>query len=304
MSGHNTACSNDSIGGVNGSSEGSGVTVVVPVPTPVPAPTASITCNPSSVIDGDPSVISWSCGNSDSSSGGGFGTHGTLSGSISVFPFTDTTYSVTCTAGGGSRTATGSCVVDVTAAADDIFFDEILNDGGDGNGDNLSGGGGTWSYSRIECFPRNITKGESVRLRWNCKDSAVSSVRDVAWGTYLHNGEPAFGTEIVQPSDTNEYQLTCGGSGFTASCAVNVFANPFANISAEPILVAKGGESRVTWSSVGATNCSIDGPGLSSVEFAGSQLVTILEKSVFKIECDDGLNDYVTVRILPIWNEQ
>ncbi|OJI07864.1 hypothetical protein BK004_00255 [bacterium CG10_46_32] len=73
-----------------------------------PTPTATISANPTSIISGNSSTLSWSSSNAASCSGTNFSTGNAVSGSISVSPTSNTTYSVNCAG------ASDSAVVAVT----------------------------------------------------------------------------------------------------------------------------------------------------------------------------------------------
>jgi hypothetical protein len=68
-------------------------------------PTASLSANPTSITSGQSSTLTWSCGNSTTSSGTGFSTGGALSGAATVTPSATASYDVTCTGTGGTATA-------------------------------------------------------------------------------------------------------------------------------------------------------------------------------------------------------
>ncbi len=94
-----TATYNISCSGDGGTALGS---VTVTVSAPPAAPTASITISPGSIDQGDSASLSWSCGDSTSSSGDNFSTGGALSGTVSVSPTQTTSYTVWCNGPGGT----------------------------------------------------------------------------------------------------------------------------------------------------------------------------------------------------------
>src|SRR5580765_8898054 len=82
-----------------------------------PPPTVSLTANPTSVLSGAASTLSWSSTNatSCSASGGWSGTKAT-SGSQSTGPLsTSSSYTLTCTGAGGSASASASVAVTTSA---------------------------------------------------------------------------------------------------------------------------------------------------------------------------------------------
>jgi len=61
-----------------------------------PSPTADISASPSSVSSGGAVTITWSSGNTNSCTGTGFSTAGATSGTVTVNPTVNTTYSIAC----------------------------------------------------------------------------------------------------------------------------------------------------------------------------------------------------------------
>jgi hypothetical protein len=92
----------------------------VTVAAPPPLPTASLTANPSTIVSGNSTGLTWSSTNATSCTSGNFTTGGATSNSsgVAVSPTTTTTYSITCTGAGGS--ATSYATVTVTAAPPDL----------------------------------------------------------------------------------------------------------------------------------------------------------------------------------------
>lgn len=78
---------------------------------PISPPTVTLTANPEAILYGDASELSWISDNADSCTGTNFSTGGAVTGVRSVSPTTDTTYAVTCTNSGGSRTSSATVSV-------------------------------------------------------------------------------------------------------------------------------------------------------------------------------------------------
>lgn len=105
--------------GIGGSGTGS-ATVNVTQP---PAPTLTLTANPSSVISGSSSILTWSVSQATSCNASGAtnwtGSKNAGGGSQSTGALTsDTTYSLTCTGAGGSTTRTATVTVTTTIPTD------------------------------------------------------------------------------------------------------------------------------------------------------------------------------------------
>lgn len=70
--------------------------VTVTNPPPPPAPSVTLTANPTTVIAGNTTLISWTSNSATSCTGTNFSTGGATSGSVTVTPTANTTYSITC----------------------------------------------------------------------------------------------------------------------------------------------------------------------------------------------------------------
>lgn len=83
------------------------------------APTVLLTATPSSVGSGQSSTLQWSSSNANSCTGTNFSTGGATSGTATVSPTQNTTYTVTCT-GQGNQQASDSAAVTYTCTATNI----------------------------------------------------------------------------------------------------------------------------------------------------------------------------------------
>ena len=73
-----------------------------------PPPTCALTLNPTTITSGQSSTLSWSSTNATSCTGNNFSMGGATSGSTSVSPSSNTTYTASCTGPGGSVNCTGT----------------------------------------------------------------------------------------------------------------------------------------------------------------------------------------------------
>jgi hypothetical protein len=141
-------------------------------PTIGSAPTASLTADPTSVTEGESSTLTWDSTNTTSCLGSGFGTGGSTSGSVSVSPTADTTYTVACTGKGGSVTDTVSITVTQGGGTPGIVFSDDFETGLDWQ---------TADY--VNWYTGSPKKGtHSVRLRRDgtiTKDISLAGVSDV-----------------------------------------------------------------------------------------------------------------------------
>ena len=118
---------------------------------PQAKPVAKLTASPTSLVTGNASSLTYSCG-SDATSASINNGVGTLSspasGTKSVSPTTTTTYTLTCTNDAGSSTAMASVTVYPVLAASCSVSPTSINQGGTATWTtSASGGTGTYSYS-------------------------------------------------------------------------------------------------------------------------------------------------------------
>ena len=96
----------------------------------IPAPTFTISANPTSIVSGQSSTLTWSTvtnATSCTASGGTFtGSESTSGGTRSVSPTATTTYMLSCTGTGG--TTNQSATVTVTSGSSTLFFSEGYED--------------------------------------------------------------------------------------------------------------------------------------------------------------------------------
>lgn len=88
-----------------------GVWTKVTVSAPPIPPTASLSASPLAITNGNASTLTWGSTNATSCTGTNFSTGGATSGSVSVSPAADTTYTVTCTGVAGTASAAKTVTV-------------------------------------------------------------------------------------------------------------------------------------------------------------------------------------------------
>ena len=147
---------------------------------------AQLTC-PSSVILGDAAEIEWTCGAAIRSAGIGFETNGWPTGSASVRPTENTTYTLECSQGGNA-----SCAVGIIGPS-----------------------------IQIVAHPQRVPLGARTRLYWAGENVAECTVSGPGLQENALRG--AATTEAIL--DQTEYILTCetpGGSVVEAKTIVDV----------------------------------------------------------------------------------
>lgn len=151
-------------------------TITVSAPN---APQMSFTATPATIGDGDPATLSWAISNANSASiDNGIGAI-PLSGSMSVRPHSTTTYTLTASGSGGTRSAFATVTV---APPPTIIFS-------------------------VE--PSIVAPGGAATLHWDVFDAA-SVVLDHDIGA-----QPTSGTLVVHPTTTTTFMLIAAGTGGT-----------------------------------------------------------------------------------------
>lgn len=191
-----------------------------------PIPTASLSANPSSIVSGSSSALTWSSTNTTScslnQSIGGVATTGTRS----VSPSTTTTYTVTCTGAGG--TANASATVTVTA--------------------------GNTPTAILTANPTSVVSGSASTLTWSSTDATSCT------GTGFSAGGTTSGSVSTGAlSSTTNYSVSCTGTGGTGtdSETVTVTSAPQPDLTAGGVSPSSATEdSSVTLSSTVANSGS------------------------------------------------
>jgi len=214
-----------------------------------PAPTVNLAANPTLIIRGNSSTLSWSSTNATrcTASGGWIGDKPT-SGTAPVSPTANTTYTLTCTGPGGS--AQDSAAVTVNAAAPTVS---------------------------LNANPTSIFRGSSSTLSWSSTNATQCSASANPGSSAWTGTKSTSGSQSVSPTSTTLYTIACTGPGGSASSSASVTVNtpaPTLTISADPTPIYLGNTTTIRWSTTDATRCtaSVDWSGDKSVN--GSQVVT------------------------------
>jgi len=139
--------------------------------------------------------------------------------------------------------------------------------GGGGAGD--AGAGMMAPTVSFGASPASITTGSSTTLTWASSNASSCSASGGWSGTQATSGSIA-----VSPSATTSYALACTGAGGTASASATVTVStvpqPTVAIGANPVTVAPGSASTITWSSSNATSCTASGNWSGTQATSGS----------------------------------
>lgn len=206
-------------------------------------PVISLEPNPSSIVKGSLTALSWSASGAQTcaASGGWSGTRPTT-GTLSIDRLNaTTTYTLTCTGPGGSTTQTTK--VAVTSSPPSVT---------------------------LTAGPTTLAGGGSATLSWNSTDATVCTASRGWSGPVATSGSWSTGAL----SNTTDYELTCTGVGGSATQSATVTVSELASLvalTANPSTVNSGSATTLTWSSSGATTCSASGAWLGVKAAHGSQ---------------------------------
>jgi hypothetical protein len=162
-----------------------------------PAPTVSISVNPSSIIRGNSSTLSWSASGVVSSVTVTDVSSPSNSGSRSVSPPDDKTYFITASGSGGSSTASTTLVV---------YIPPVI----------------TLSLNKT-----SIIAGQCTTLSWSTTGDASS----IQWNSQNVNNFNLTSNTTVCPTDTTTYTATVSGLGGTDNDTITLTVNQIPTLS-------------------------------------------------------------------------
>jgi OmpA family len=181
------------------------------------------------------------------------------------------------------------------------------------NTDNLSASATTQvttvspSQVRILQFsaaPANITPGQSSTLNWVIENATSATITPTLNSVDAHSG-----TSSVTPAQTTTYTLTATGPGGTVNATVTVTVGAVApgnpqiiRFEANPVTIAPGQQSTLSWTTTGAASVTISGiPGTLALN--GSTTVTPAQTTTYTLTAasSDGhqVTAPVTVTVAP-----
>ena len=202
------------------------------------------------------------------------------SGVQAVNPSETTTYTITC--GGDSGSNSASVTITVTNATS--------SGTGTGTGSGTSGG----PIVTISANPTSISRGLGVNLSWNSSNAYSCSA---SWTASI----APFGNQVVYPSNTGSYSITCFGLGGSNSASVGIFVS---DSSGQPTTgtptttsiiplgvglvsnvnnITLGSAVSLYWASVNADYCSA--PWTADRSSGGRQVVYPTQTTTYSIQC-------------------
>lgn len=235
---NNTTTYSISIVNGNGSKT---ATVSVTVTVTDPVPTVTLSANPTSIVSGGSTTLSWHSTNATSASGINFTPGSVADGTITVSPTVTTTYTITVTGSGGTASATQT--VTVTAASISV---------------NLS------------ASPTTIEQGQSTTLTWT---STGANHVDNNGTNFTASG--VNGITTVSPSATTTYtiKVKTGNNSASDSVTITVIPQPpTLTLTADPMVIQKGDSTSLTWNATNATALVSSNFGATSVSGSKSNL--------------------------------
>jgi outer membrane protein OmpA-like peptidoglycan-associated protein len=213
-------------------------------------PIVLFTASPDLVEIGQTVTLNWQTTNATEVTIEGIGTV-PESGTRKVKPTESTTYTITATGEGGSKTIS----VDVEVASGPV--PTII----------------------FTASPDIVQKGGTVNLNWQTTNATEVSIEGI--GTV-----PATGTRKVKPTENTTYTLTATGVGGTqtATAEVEIAAGPVPVImfSANPETVVTGHPVKLNWQVTNATDISIDN-GVGVVQAKGTKQVKPEQSTVYTL---------------------
>lgn len=196
---------------------------------PPAAPTVTLSVNPTSVVSGSTSALTWSTTNATSctASGGWTGAKATSGTENSAALTANTSFTLTCSGSGGSGSASAS--VTVTAP--------VL------------------PTVTLTANPTAVTTGSSTNLTWSSTNATTCTASGGWTGT-----RPTSGSEVSGALAANtSFTLACTGPGGMGSASASVVVTlplPVITLSANPTTIAAGGSSTLNWSALNANSCT------------------------------------------------
>jgi len=227
------------------------VSSTAPPPTPTPKPTATLTANPASIQSGQSSMLTWSTADATSVTLNGASV--AASGSQSVSPTANATYSLVATNSAGSTTATATVTVAPTPPPTPK------------------------PTASLNANPASIQSGQSSMLSWTTTDAATVTLNGASVA--------ANGSQSVSPTSNATYSLVATNSAGSTTATANVTVTaptpmPTATLTANPASIQSGQSSMLSWSTTDAATVTLNG---ATVAGSGSQSVSPTSTATYSL---------------------
>ena len=221
-----------------------------------PQPTVTLTANPTTIMNGGSTTLTWSTTNATSctASGGWSGTRAT-SGTETIAAITASrSYTLSCSGPGGTAAASANVAVAPRPTV------------------------------TIMANPPTIASGGSTTLTWSTTN-ATSCTASGSWT----GARDTSGNEVRSGiTAASAFTLTCSGVGGTTAATANVAIAPVPTVSltANPSSVVSGNTTTLTWSSTNATSCVASGSWTGTRGLSGTEVSTSLTAAAaFTLTC-------------------
>ncbi|HSX30598.1 MAG TPA: Ig-like domain-containing protein [Candidatus Saccharimonadales bacterium] len=246
-----------------GNSATSSVNVVVN--NNAPPVITSFTANPTTIVAGNTSTLSWSDQNTTKCSVTPGGPTGTTQTSWTTGTLTSTTsFTLSCTGTGGTTTASTTVAV--------VPLPKI---------------------TAFTASPASVVVGNSSTLSWSTTNAVSCSVTP---GGATNTTDTSWQTLSLTNVGTQTYTLTCqNAASSTTTATVNVVVtnplNPPSNVvlSSSSQSVVKGGRVTFSWTSTGSSSCTLN-PGNYTASGTSSSvsIKNIRQTTAYQVTCKNN----------------
>ena len=151
---------------------------------------------------------------------------------------------------------------------------------------------------QFSAAPATITAGQSSTLNWVVENATTVTITPTLGSVDAHSG-----SSTVSPTATTTYTLTATGPGGTVNSTVTVTVGTVAagnpqivRFEANPVTIAPGQQSTLSWSTTGAATVSINGvPG--PLPLNGSATVTPAQTTTYTLTATSSDGHAVTAPV-------
>ncbi len=243
-----------------------------------PVPTCSISANPTSIINGNSSLLTWTSTNATScTASNAWSGSKSISGNQSVSPGSNSTYALTCTGAGG----TVNCSAHVTVTT----VDQTLSCSVAANPNN-----GTEPLYGVDLTADVFgTATGTINYKFDCTNNGT-------WDHVFDNisNDPKTVTDACNYSSAGTYTarvMVERGSASAAYCQTTINVqeshnpDPTCSIYASPSSITNGNYSNLNWSSTNASYCTASNAWSGSKSTSGNQSVSPGSNSTYTLTC-------------------
>ncbi len=224
---------------------------------PPAPPSITFSAQPTQILPGGSSTLTWTATNSTTCSAGGgspgdgwSGSKSTSSPGTAVGPIATTgsyTYTLTCSGNGG--TSSRNVTLDVNSNPNPPAV-----------------------TTQLSASPQQITAGGAALLSWTAAN-ATSCTASGSWSGAQPTSGSAVSTGTLSTPGLYSYTLTCGGSGGSATVTSSLTVDPadptVSQFAATPGNLQTGESGSLSWSTTDATACTAAG-GAGSDGWSGT----------------------------------